>query len=283
MLDSLQGRTTVFTGFGKGSGKTTALQFALAEARKAGSVAVFTIGYSVSGGKAQTMQIAPGDIVITTVALARATSASLNIIEAMPGRSAIGHLCIGRAVRTGEVALVGPEHFSQLTWAIDFVRENNLAKTVLVDGAGARITHAGALQGAQIVYCACVDAANFQRVAANIEMIAKLADLPVDDPSESASLGRSKLDIEGPLTASALDAVPEGIEQLSIETFSDCFLDPASFARASQRYKIAVRRRVPLLGFSVALKNVEREAFLNAVPKAMSRVYWAGFLEHGCR
>jgi len=280
MFDSLQGRVTVFTGLGKGSGKTTLFSAAAAEAQRVGSVGVFTIGFDGAGDKSSAIQIAPGDIVITSLALARAAGARLDIIEVLPGRSAIGRLCLGRSVRAGAVTLVGPEHLSQLVSAIDAIRQKNLAKTVLIDGAAGRITHIGVLPDSQFIYCAQADTANFRRVAENIELISKLADLPLnplDPPDDEGRATTGKLHIKGPLTVSMLETIPKETTHISIETLSDCFLDPASFNRASQRFEITVRRRIPLLGFAITLRNIKRETFLETIPSASSRIIFNPF------
>ena len=284
--DSLHGRITVFTGFGKGSGKTTFFCAATLEARKTGPVGLFTIGLEANPGKPPATHVEPGDVVITTVPLLRASDASLDIIEALPGRSALGRLCVCCARRAGPVGLVGPEHFSQLESAIEVIQQKNLVKTLLVDGAAGRITQAGTLRDAQFIYCAQIDPANFSRATENMELLSKLADLPLDglDKTESAKdRAKNKFHVEGPLTDSVLEAIPKEISRLSIGTFSDCFLDAALFNRASQRFCITVRRRVPLLGFAVALKNIKREKLLAALPFAASLLITNPFepFEHG--
>ncbi|MCL1908318.1 MAG: hypothetical protein FWG12_03000 [Holophagaceae bacterium] len=265
--------TTVFAGLGKGSGKTSALCLALSEAQKAGPVGVFTIGFD--GDETSAVRVGQGDVVVTTATLARSAQAGLEIIETLPGRSAIGQLCLCRAVRSGAVALVGPEHFGHLVWAIEFVRQKGMANSVLIDGAGARLTQAGALPDCQLVYCARADNANYRRVAEKIDLIAKLADLPLEDGNRQSD--NIKCRIDGPLTASILDGLHKDTTHISIETFADCFLDAVSFKRASQRYKIMVRRQIPLLGFVVALKNVRPEIFSAAAPSASSRIAFNPF------
>jgi hypothetical protein len=208
-------------------------------------------------------KVRPGDVVITTVALARSAEARLEIVEALGGRSAMGHLCVARAVRGGAASLVGPEHFSQLAYAIDFVQSSGLVESILVDGAAGRLTQAGAIPNAQLVYCARADLANFERAAAHLEMISALAALPLDD-GEMPKAG--SLQIDGPLTAALLETMPEEITKLSIDTFCDCFLDEATFRRVCKRFTISVRRHVTLLGFVIALMNVRRNAFSEAAP-----------------
>ena len=259
---SLANRTTVFSGLGRGSGKTSALGLALHEARKAGPVAVFTVGFE--GGDASSIKIGPGDIVVTTAPLARSSDAALETIGALPGRSAIGQLCLCRAVRAGAVSPVGPGHLSQLAGAVEFVFGEGLAKSALVDGAGGRITQAGALPDCQLAYCAMADGANYRRVAQNIEMVAALAALPVDACLDKD--GNGMLWVDGPLTQPMADGLGKGIARISIDTFTDCFLNPPEFRSAAQRYNIAVRRQVPLLGFVLGLKNLEPRAFPVAAP-----------------
>jgi hypothetical protein len=277
MFSLLNGRVTVFTGFGKGSGKTTIFGAAVNGAQKAGAVGIFTIGFDGVGDKSPIIQVNPKDVLITTVPLTRVADASLDIIEALPGRSAIGRLCLARVVRGGTAALVGPEHFSQLASAIDLVRQKNLVNSILIDGAVGRITHVGALPDSQFLYCARADAANFKRVAENIELISALSSLPTDDDGHREDSADIKLYIEGPLTVPILEAIPEKIKQITIESLSDCFLDAASFKRASRRLSISVRRHRPLLGFVVALRNVKRETFLDAVPSASSKIIFNPF------
>jgi hypothetical protein len=117
------------------------------------------------------------------------------------------------------------------------------------------------------------DAANCRRVAENIKTIASLADMPLDCGGQSVN----SLQIDGPLTASIAEAIPQGIAQISIETFTDCFLDAQAFLRAMRRFKITVRRQVPLLGFVLGLKNIKREIFLEAAPALASKIFFNPF------
>jgi len=256
-------RITVIAGYGKGSGKTTFFNASLLEAQKYGPIGAFTIGFEGAKPSPSFTRVRPGDIVITTVALARAAEARLEVIQALGGRSAIGPLCVARAVRGGAASLVGPEHFSQLEAAIEFVQGNALVESILIDGAAGRLTQAGAIPNAQLVYCARADSANIKRVAAHIEMISALAALPQYDGETPQA---NSLQIDGPLTAALVETIPAEITRLSIDAFCDCFLDESAFRRISKRFTISVRRRVPLLGFVVALMNVRRNAFLEAAP-----------------
>ena len=98
-LGAVAGAVTAVTGFEKGSGKTTFLNLALPYARAAGPAAVFTIG--VDGARkgheaSGSIHVESGDVVLTTEAFARASDARFEVLEAVPGRTALGQLLLGR-------------------------------------------------------------------------------------------------------------------------------------------------------------------------------------------
>ena len=75
-LEGVAGRVTAVTGFEKGSGKTTFLNALLPVARKAGPVAVFSIGVDGAskardGARAPEVLVEEGDVVLTTDLFAR--------------------------------------------------------------------------------------------------------------------------------------------------------------------------------------------------------------------
>ena len=83
------------TGFEKGSGKTTFLNALLPVARKAGPVALFSVGVDGTlkardGAHAPDVRVEAGDVVLTTDLFAHASSARLEVLEALPGRSVLG-------------------------------------------------------------------------------------------------------------------------------------------------------------------------------------------------
>jgi hypothetical protein len=158
--------------------------------------------------------------------------------------------------------------------AIDFIREKNLVKTVLIDGAAGRITHVGMLADSQFIYCVRADSANFLRVAKNIELIAQLAELPMDNEPQDAD---DKFLLTGPLTASGIEKIPAKITRISIADLTDCFLDADAFKRVSERFVIEVRRRIPFLGFLVLLKNISQKTFLEAIPSITAKIIFNPF------
>jgi len=282
-LRGAAGAVTAITGFEKGSGKTTFLNYALPFVREAGPVAVFTIG--VDGAhKARAhaapppeIRVEPGDVVMTTEAFARSASARFEVLEAMPGKSTLGRLFLGRAVRGGSVTLVGSERFSVIAEAITQVRREGWAASVLVDGAVNRITQVSALGELGFVFTARVDRGNLGRAVQRIRSLRLLAELPLDpEPSGDA------LRIEGPLTAAGLDALPREARRLSLEDFTKFFLEPAEIARALQRYEVSVRRSFRLLCVAVTLRDVTRPEFLAAVGESLDNLLLFNPYEVAC-
>ncbi|HWQ07736.1 MAG TPA: hypothetical protein VN436_01465, partial [Holophaga sp.] len=173
-LKGICGAVTAVTGFEKGSGKTTFLNHALSIARPAGPVAVFSIGVDGSlkaretGAAVPEIRVFPGDVVLTTELFARASGARFEVLETLPGRTALGRLLVGRALRGGSVTLVGPEHFSLLAEIIDLVRRERWAASVLVDGAVNRITQVSALGDVRFVFTVRADRANLAKVSERV-------------------------------------------------------------------------------------------------------------------
>jgi len=262
-LTGVEGAVTVITGFEKGSGKTTFLNHAHSIARHSGPVAVFTIGVDgaqkARGAQASPeIRVCPGDIVMTTESFARSSTARFEILEALPGRSSLGPLFLGRALRGGSVTVVGSEHLSVLADMIHRVRLEHWAQSVLVDGSVNRLTQIQALGEVNFAFTARIDRANFSRVGSRIRNLAALAALPLED-------GAPNLCFEGIVNSVALAALPAGTDRFSIEDFTKVFLEPGELSRALERFELSVRRRFQLLCIAVTLRDVERDEFLDAV------------------
>lgn len=264
-LKGIAGAVTAVTGFEKGSGKTTFLNYALPYAREFGPVAVFTIGVDgslkarESGAAIPEIHVEPGDLVLTTELFARASSARFEVLDTLPGRTALGRLLVGRAIRAGSITLVGPEHFSLMAELIERVRSERWASSVLVDGAVSRITQVSALGDVKFAFTVRADRSNLARVSAKIRAISELSALPAEAP------GPDSLRMEGPVTTEGLKALPEGTARISVEDFTKFFLESSELVRALGRYRFSVRRAFELLCFAVTLRDVTREEFLQAV------------------
>jgi len=275
----MEGKVTAVTGFEKGSGKTTFLATLLPLARLCGPVLIATIGVdgrlkAQEAGRAAALHVEPGDLVLTTDSFARAASARLEVLEALPGRTVLGRSLLGRVVRGGEVTLAGAEHFSALAQVLEQARSEGWARTALVDGAVNRITQVSALGEVQFVFTARVDPANLVRVSDRLKALVALADLPVA-PEPDPSVHR----LEGPLTPESRGGLPHDLSALSLEDFTKVFLEPVELLRLLERVPCSVRRGFPLMGISAALRDVPPEAFHRAVGPAVA----ARLLPDPCR
>lgn len=267
ILDGLGGKVTAITGFEKGSGKTTFLSLALPHARRAGPVAVFTIGVDgrlkTDRGASTDIRIEPGDVVMTTETFARASEASLEVLDTVPGRTALGRLFVGRARRAGSVTLVGSEHLSALAGTIARVRDEGWAASVLIDGAVSRITQVSALGDLQFVFTVRADRGNLARAAARVRAVSAMAELPLETEAASAHTSdRGAIHrLDGPLTAEIMQTLPESVKTVSVDDFTKIFLEPKDLLRAMSRLQLLVRRQFDLLGFVVTLRDVRPDAF----------------------
>jgi hypothetical protein len=263
-LQGIAGAVTAVTGFEKGSGKTTFLNYVLPYVREFGPVAIFTIGVDGSlkaretGVSVAEIRVEPGDLVLTTEAFARASGARFEILDTLPGRMALGKLMVGRAVRAGSVTLVGPEHFSQMAEVIGRVRSEGWVHSVLVDGAVNRITQVSALGDVQFAFTVRADRSNLAKVVAKVRAITELSALPMESP------GSDSYRIEGPVTTERLKVLPAGTTTISVEDFTKFFLEPSELFRALERYRFSVRKTFELLCFSITLRDVTRAEFLQA-------------------
>ncbi|HQN09451.1 MAG TPA: hypothetical protein PLL76_08570 [Thermoanaerobaculia bacterium] len=264
-LADVAGGVTAVTGFEKGSGKTTLLGALRPLARRAGPVALFGIGVDGSlkaggDGRAAVVRVEEGDVVQTTDLFARASSARLEILDVLPSRTSLGRLLLGRAVRAGEVTLVGDESLSALSRSIDLVRDEQWAASVLVDGAASRITQAAALDGVRFLYTVRVDGGNLSRVAERVRALAALAMLPVvPEPSEGT------FRVEGPLTEEGREALPRDLGALSLEDLTKSFLPPRLLLRLLETVACSVRRGIALLGVVALRRDVTAEELRAAV------------------
>jgi len=269
-LERAVGAVTAVTGFEKGSGKTTFLNHALPFLRQSGPVAIFTIGVDGAlkardlGGTPPEIRVEPGDVVMTTDTFARLGTASLEVLEALPGRSALGRLFLGRAVRGGSVTLVGSEHFSVLAETIAQVRQEHWAHSVLVDGAVNRITQVSALGEVGFVFTVRIDRGNLARAAQRLRNLSLLAALPHEPSPVEESLC-----IEGPLTHSLVEGLPKDANRLSLEDFTKVFLEPAELSRVLARFQVSVRRAFPLLCIAVTLRAVSRGEFISVAGESL--------------
>jgi len=277
------GRVTFVTGPEKHCGKTTFMNHAARlvrrEAERSGlpGPALLTVGYDgesrdfLSGARKPAVPVGSGDVIVTTARFARPCSPE--ILEVLPGSTALGRLCVVRAKRSATVALVGPEGNSLVAWAAGRIVEAGYSSAVLVDGAINRITQVAALPGTRFVYALRVDQASAVRAIARIRRMASLLALPAwqgETPVtrwDSSLQGRKEADhtgflVEGALTSESSARVPQEAKRLIVEDCTKVFLSDGELAAFLRDRTLYVRRRLEFSGFVVVCRGLSDEAFL---------------------
>ncbi len=272
LLDAPAGARTVVSGVGKDAGKTSLVGLALPVVRAGGPAGVFSVGLDGErrGRHAARIDLAPGDVSVTTQALARASTARFEILEALPGRSAMGRLLLVRAIRGGSVAVVGPDTLSALEGAIRTAEDAAGVRRVLIDSPAGRLTQVAALS-ADFLAVARVDPGTLAATASRLAALEALADLPPAGPADHS--GGPHVDLDGPLTPAVLDALPSTLASLTLADLTACFLAPAALARLLRRVEVSVRRRLDLRGIVVSLRDVTRESFAAALGRPPGQRY----------
>jgi hypothetical protein len=266
MLDTagdFLGRVTFVTGPGKHCGKTTFMNRA-AELARRGAVhagrpgpALLTVGYDgeardyLTGARKPSVPVASGDIIVTTERFARPCSPE--ILELVPGSTALGKLCIARATRAATVALVGPEGNSLVAWAVQRILEGAWTDTVLVDGAFNRLTQVSSIEGARFVYVLRAEKSNLQQSVAQVRRLVRLVRLPLVAGS------CHRLDV---LTAETAARLPPDARTVVVADLTKLFLTETELSAFTRERELYVERTLPFGGFIVACRGMSDDSFL---------------------
>jgi hypothetical protein len=267
---ALSGRVTFVTGPEKGSGKTSLLNYALGLLREAGeSPAFLGVGFDGEAGdatsRASRIACRSGEVFVSAERFLRSSSCLPEILEALPGSTALGRLAVARARRDGWAVLVGPERNEHTAFAIDAIRSGPWSSTVLVDGAMNRITQVSAFRGARFLFSVRASPGDLER---NVRAMARawaLARLP---EAGSAPLPEPAYRLAGPLTAQTLARVPPEARSIIVEDFTKVFLDAQALAALSRDRSLAVEAGIEFAGFAVSLRDLPRERFSAALRAA---------------
>jgi hypothetical protein len=269
MALDFMGRVTFVTGPGKHCGKTTFMNRAAQLARRGAVLAgkpgpaLLTVGYDgeardyLAGARKPAVPVDLGDIIVTTERFAR--TCSPEILEIVPGSTALGRLCIARATRAATVALVGPEGNALVAWTIGHIIEEGFADTVLVDGAFNRMTQVAAIDGARFVYVMRVEKSNLEQAAAQVRRLARLLRLPL--PADAAS----SYQLLDALTAETAARLPPEPRTVVVADLTKIFLSDAELAAFMRERELRVGRTLGFGGFIVACRGIPDEKFLDIV------------------
>ncbi len=275
MLDAARdfmGRVTFVTGAEKHCGKTTFMNRAACLARRGAAAegrpgpALLTVGYDgeardfLSGARKPAVPVTTGDIIVTTERFAKPCCPEL--LEVLPGSTALGRLCIVKAHRAATVALVGPEGNSLVAWAVRHIVEEGLTDTVIVDGAINRITQAASVAGARFVYTLRVDGSSLNRALAQVRRMAALASLPVVPGFKNATAGTSPAFwLDGALTSETAARLPVEARSVVVDDFTKVFLGDQELMAFMRSHELYVRHRIEFGGFVVMCRGMTDSEF----------------------
>ncbi len=202
----------------------------------------------------------PGDVFMTTSAYLEAADCQPEILDVLPGSSALGRLALARARRSGSAALVGTEHNEYLALAVSRILENQWASTIFIDGALNRITQAASVGNAQLFYCARVSRSECKSLIDKMRYLLELLSLPLYRSDTDRGEDKAVF-IDGALTDSVADRLCNIDGIVVVRDFSRIFLDPQAFRRFGGGAKICVRNRVQFGGFSIILRSISKDEF----------------------
>ena len=280
------GRVTFITGPGKDCGKTSLLNACLALARGAGERPAFLgIGFdgeardSLSGLRKPRIEARAGEVFVTAEPYLRASRCLPEILDVLPGSTALGRLAIARAHRPGAVTLVGPERNELAAWALSRIQDEGWARTVLVDGAINRITQVAAFGGARFVFSLRVAPADLEKQVRRLRLVSTLLGLPALGKASAGSgadsgggAGTAAAGfpgpihfLDGPLTRESAEGLPREAATVVVEDFTKVFLDGQDLAAFRRGRILAVRNKVDFGGFVVVLRDLAEERFAKAV------------------
>ncbi len=274
IYELLADTTTFIIGSEKNAGKTTFLNYALAEMRKNGiSPAFLTIGVDgekqdlIFGNPKPQIYSEAGDYLVTTAAMSEKSDALFEIHAVFPVQTVLGRLVLVKTQRGGYIELVGPEANAQLAAIIDFLRSEKQITTIVVDGAVNRITQVAAGQKAGFIYVLQVTQNNMRRALEKMRTLSLLNNFP---QVEKQAIDQPECFLfSGALTKNKLVQIPEKCRKLVIEDFTKIFLSYSEVQKLCQRMEVFFRETYFFHFFVVNLYNIKQDEFM----KTLKRYY----------
>lgn len=279
------GRTLFAAGPGKDAGKTTFLVRAAALARRAAAEAglkppaLLSVGYDgetrdyLSGARKPSVPVEAGDVYVTAERFLRQGGASPEILEAAPGRSALGRLCVARATRAGRAALVGPEGNGIVAELLALILDGGLASAALVDGSVNRITQIASRRDALMAYALRIDRGNLDSSLDAIRRVALLLGLPLVHEARSGSpeetdAPTAAFELAGALTAASAAALPKEARTVIVVDFTKVFLDYRALLAFIRTRSLLVRSRPDLAGIVAVTRGLSDEVIFRRLSGA---------------
>jgi hypothetical protein len=274
--EALSGRVTFITGPERQCGKTSLLNAALARLRNSGErSAFFGIGFDGEAreaagfsGRAR-IDCEEGEVIVSSERYLKAMCPLPEMLDVVPGSTALGRLAIARARRGGPVALVGPERNEYAAWIVERIRSEGWAKTILVDGSINRITQVASFAGSRFLFSLRVSDSSLDREVERICRLYRLlslrplAGLSEEEAGEAYRFG-------GALTQEAADLIPEKSRSVVVDDFTKVFLRASELRAFLRRHELYVKSPIEFGGFVVILREIPEARFLGALAAAAS-------------
>lgn len=263
--DSFLDRVTFVTGPEKHCGKTSFMNRAAALARNSRTkgIALLSIGYDgeardfLSGASKPAVPVYKSDIIVTTEVFARPCMPE--ILDVLPGSTALGRLCIARAGRFANIALLGPEGNKLVAWTLNRILEEKYASTIFVDGAINRITQASMLPGSGFVYVLRIDPGKLDKAIDRIQRLYTLSSLPGLEQAGD----RQVLVSEDAISTESLAKIPANAKAIAVEDFTKIFLDSSELRIFLRDKKLYVKNKLYFMGFVIILRSLKKSDVLN--------------------
>lgn len=278
--EELSGRVTFITGPERRCGKTSLLNAALASLRNSGErAAFFGIGFDGEArddarsaadfsGKTR-IDCEAGEVVVSSERYLKALCPLPEILDVVPGSTALGRLAIARASGAGPVALVGPERNEYAAWIVERIRSEGWARTILVDGSINRITQAASFAGARFLFSLRVSESSLERDVERICRLYRLSSLrALSGLSEEEAEGAYR--VIGALTQETAGLVPEASRSVVVDDFTKVFLRASELRAFLRGHELYVKTPIEFGGFVVILREIPASRFLEALAASAS-------------
>lgn len=270
ITEQLVNKTTFLVGNKKNAGKTTFLNYALAQLREVVRPAFFTIG--IDGEPSDLIFDTPkpkiytetGDYVVTSSLMINKSDALFEIIHVFPYKTVLGRLALAKTLRSGTIELVGSEDNKQLAEIVAYLRNEEHIKTIIIDGAASRVTQVASVKNSYFYYIVKIDQKSINsdiNKLRTIAFISKFKDIDKIDDAENKTV----FEIKGALTASKLSMIPENCDILLLNDFTKIFLDFSQVTELTGKLEIAYKIPYELVSFVVILKDILKEDFVKIV------------------
>jgi hypothetical protein len=270
ITEQLLNKTTFLVGNKKNAGKTTFLNYALAQLREVVRPAFFTIG--IDGEANDLIFDTPkpkiytetGDYVVTSSLMINKSDALFEIIHVFPYKTVLGRLALAKTLRSGTIELVGSEDNKQLAEIVDYLRNEENINTIIIDGAASRVTQVASIKNSYFYYIIKLDQKSINSDINKLRTIAFISKFRGFDKIEDLE-NKKVFEVKGALTASKLSTIPEDCDILLLNDFTKIFLDFSQVTELTKKLEIVYKIPYQLVAFVVILKDIMKEDFVKIV------------------